>query len=82
MITVVKGMPRPTVSAVLASGHPGYQEVDFSDPAAPTITEHRLEEVGHTPCGLRHPTWPNEARGRLLAHLATCELRVQPEGHD
>lgn len=74
MITVPKGMPRPSVMQSLRDGG-GYQEVDLSEPKGAVVTEYRLEEVGHEPCGWHHPTWPDEASGRLAAHLTTCELR-------
>ncbi|AWY06026.1 hypothetical protein SEA_ROBSFEET_19 [Microbacterium phage RobsFeet] len=75
MITIPEGMPRPSVLEVLASGGGGYQSVDLSDPSGAVVTSHRLEEVGHEPCQWRNPTWPDEAAGRLAAHLTTCVLR-------
>ena len=77
MITVPKGMPRPSVMEVLSQPGPeqGYQEVDLSRPWGAVITEHRLDTISHEPCGWQHPTWPDEAAGRLAAHLTTCELR-------
>lgn len=75
MITVPAGMPRPSVLEVLEHGGGGYQSIDLSDPYGTLVTEHRLETIGHEPCGWTHPTWADEAQGRLAAHLTTCELR-------
>ncbi|AWY05370.1 hypothetical protein HOT42_gp19 [Microbacterium phage Metamorphoo] len=72
MITIPEGMPRPSVTEVLAHGAGGYQSVDLSNPDGALFTEHRLEMVGHEPCGWTNPTWPDEAAGRLAAHLTTC----------
>lgn len=72
MITILKGLPRPSVEEVMADGGGGYVEIDLSNPQQPEYTEHRLEMTGHLPCGWSNPTWPDEASGRFLAHLTTC----------
>lgn len=74
MITRLEGLPRPTVQEVLAdaSSRQGYQSIDMSNPTAVVITDHRLDVVGHEPCGWTNPTWPDEAEGRLAAHRLTC----------
>lgn len=77
-ITIIEGMPRPR--AVDAAEHGGgYASIRFSADGAPTRTEHRVDTVCHVPCGWTHPTWPEEAAGRLQAHLATCEMRMEDD---
>ena len=70
---VIAGMPRPS-AVEIANGRGAYTSVAITDGEA-TWTEHRVEQVGHAPCGWLHPTWPDEAEGRLAAHLMTCEMR-------
>ena len=76
--TIIEGMPRP--SAVETSRDGGiYQSVRIDAEGRAIVTEYRVEIVGHQPCGWEHPTWPDEAKGRLLAHLQTCEMRTAEE---
>lgn len=74
MKMIIGGMPRPSAVETARDGGE-YQsiEIDVHDQAI--FTSHRVELIGHRPCGWSHPTWPEEAAGRFQAHLQTCELR-------
>lgn len=74
MRTIIEGTPRPRAVDVAREG--GYQTVKIGGPDEGVVTHYRVEAVGHLPCGWEHPTWPDEAEGRLQAHLATCEMRM------
>lgn len=75
MKTIIEGMPRPSAVDAARDGG-GYTSVTIDAEGRPTFTEYRVELIGHQPCGWEHPTWPEEATGRLQAHLQTCELRT------
>lgn len=76
---IIEGMPRPSAIEAHRSGGLGYQALTLQADGTTVVTTYRLEVVEHTPCGWRHPTWPDEAAGRLQAHLRTCEMRSAPE---
>lgn len=75
MKMIVEGMPRPSAIDVAFGREAGYQSLRLEEDGNMTFTEHRVELVEHEPCGWKHPTWPDEAEGRLAAHLTTCEMR-------
>lgn len=77
--TLVPDARRPgAVEAERRGG--GYRRIVADESGRVTGTvEYRVEHIGHAPCGWNHPTWPDEAEGRLAAHKLTCELRVEGE---
>lgn len=75
MQMIIEGMPRPSAVDAARDGG-GYQSVQIDAEGRAIVTEHRVETIGHEPCGWEHPTWPDESRGRLFAHLQTCEMRT------
>lgn len=78
MKVIIEGMPRPRAIDAMRDGG-GYQSVTIDAEGRALVTEYRVDLIGHEPCGWQHPTWPNEATGRMQAHLQTCELRIEEQ---
>ena len=74
MKMIIEGMPRPSAVDAMRDGG-GFQSVKIDAEGRPVFTEYRVEMIGHEPCGWEHPTWPEEAAGRMQAHMMTCEMR-------
>lgn len=74
MMQLIHGMPRPSAIETARDGG-SYQSIEIDAHGQALIHLHRVDVVGHRPCGWEHPTWPDEAAGRLQAHLMTCEYR-------
>lgn len=78
MKMIIEGMPRPSAVDAARDGG-GYLSVEIDAGGPPVFTEHRVQVVGHDPCGWQHPTWPDEAEGRMWAHRMTREMRAPEE---
>lgn len=74
MMQLIHGMPRPSAIETARDGG-AYQSIEIDAHGQAIVHMHHVESVGHEPCGWEHPTWPDEAAGRLQAHLMTCEYR-------
>jgi hypothetical protein len=72
--TIIEGMPRPSAVEAATEGG-GYVSIEIDAEGQAVYTEHRVEVIGHEPCRWTHPTWPDEAEGRMTAHRMTCEMK-------